>query len=592
MSGPPTIPEALAIAAAGPRDRGYTFIGDDGHTDRFLSFATLYDQAAQRAGSLLRWGLRPGDTMGLVLSDGEDFALTMLGALLARIVPVPIVPPFNLGRLGAWLEHTAHILERSGASVLVTDAAIRRVAGALATGPTRRILLASDLARGDPPPSLPPPRLDEPAFVQFTSGSTALPKGVLLTHGNLAANAHCIMRLGLRVTSDDAGCTWLPFYHDMGLIGFVLAPLTTATPVAFMPPLLFLKRPVEWLRLITRHRGTIGFGPSFAYGLCASRAREEDLAALDLRSWRVAGCGAEPVHAPTLERFATRFAPAGFDRRAFMPCYGIAESTLAVSFAPLARPLVTDRVRLDALSDDREAVPCPPEAEGTELVSCGFPFEGHALAVMDPAGAQLPDRRVGEIVLRGPSVMVGYLGDPVATAAGVRDGWLHTGDLGYQVDGELFVCGRIKDLIIVGGRNYYPTDVEWAAAEVPGVRTGNVVAFGLVAPGGGAERVVLCAETRHPPAQYVALGHAVRAHVMQATGLRLDEVLLLPPGTLPKTSSGKLQRSKTREAYLRGTLADGARREGRVQLLGRLALSQWQLLRHRLHALREQGDAR
>lgn len=591
MSAPPTIPEALASAAA-EDNRGYTFVGDDGRTEHHHSFASLYEQAARRAGALQRCGLRPGDPVALVLSDGEDFALTMLGALLARVVPVPIVPPFNLGRLGAWLEHCRHILARCGATVLVTDPAIRRVAGTLASGPLRRILLASDLALGEAPTLLRPPRPDEPAFIQFTSGSTAQPKGVLLTHGNLAANAHCIMRLGLRATPEDSGCTWLPFYHDMGLIGFVLAPLTTSTPVVFMPPLLFLKRPVEWLRLMTRHRGTIGFGPSFAYGLCASRVRDRDLEGLDLRSWRVAGCGAEPVHAPTLERFAERFAPVGFDRRALMPCYGIAESTLAVTFAPLGRPLVTDRVRLDALSYDREAVPCSPEDEGTVLVSCGRPFDGHDLAVVDPSGAPLRDREVGEVALRGPSVAAGYHGAPAATAQTFRGGWLHTGDLGYLADGELFVCGRIKDLIIVGGRNYYPTDVEWAAAEVPGVRTGNVVAFGLPAPGGGSERVVLCAETREPPGRFDALERAVRGHVMEATGLHLDVVLLLAPGTLPKTSSGKLQRQKTRERYLQADLAAAAHPEGRVQLFAHLARSQWQLLRQRLRSPREQGDAR
>lgn len=575
MTGP-TIPAALRAAASGPPDRGYTFVGDDGHTERFHSFAALHREAVRRAQGLLALGLRPGDRVVLVLPDGEDFALTLLGALVARVVPVPVVPPFDLGRLGAWLEHCGHILARSGATVVVTDGTIRRVAGALATRERRLVVSGALDGAGDAP--LPPPAPDEPALIQFTSGSTSRPKGVLLTHGNIAANAHCIMRHGLDVGPDDKGCSWLPFYHDMGLIGFVLAPLVTASPRVLMPPLAFLRRPVLWLRLLTRHRGTLGFAPTFAYGLCAAWVSEQELEGLDLRSWRVAGCGAEPVHAPTLERFAARFGAVGFDRRALMPCYGMAESTLAVTFAPVGRAPRTERV--DGRLDRGDTATPAGEAGSSELVSCGRPFPGHEVAVADEAGRPLPERRVGEILDRGPSVMAGYYGDPGATAEALGGGWLHTGDLGYLADGELFLCGRIKDLIIVAGRNHHPTDLEWAAAGVPGVRTGNVVAFGV--PRGDGERVVLCAETRLPPERHAELAAAVRGRVLEGAGLRVDEVLLMPPGTLPKTSSGKLQRRLARERYLQGVLVEQGRPEGRAAVLRRLVRSQWSLLRQRV----------
>ena len=576
-----SIPKALVSAGqrAAP-DQGYSFVDEEGAGERFVSFGQLADDAARHAAALLRLGLRPGDRVALVLPKSHDFVPLFLGALHAGIIPVPMYPPMSLGKLGTYLDHSRHIVERSEAAVLITDGSVKRALGGLIGERLQVIRTVDQLDTSGPGAPLANLRDDAPAFIQFTSGSTARPKGVVLTHGNLASNAHCIMRLGLRAGPSDKGCTWLPLFHDMGLIGFVLSPITTLTSVAFMPPLMFLKRPVEWLRLVTRHRGTIGFAPNFAYGVCAARIKDHELEGLDLSSWRVAGCGAEPIHLPTLTGFAERFERVGFRRGALMPCFGLAESTLAVSFAPLGPGPTGDTVDLGALTSDRQARPVPAGADGaTSVVCCGRPFEGHEIAIVDDDGRPLPDRAVGEIVLRGPSVMQGYFHDEEATRQVLRGGALRTGDLGYTVDGALYVCGRSKDVVIVGGRNYYPSDIEWAASTVAGVRTGNVVAFGVTLPNGEAEQVVLCAETRRAPEEYHELERAVRGTVLDAIGVKLHEVVLLAPGTLPKTSSGKVRRRRTRELYLSGQLRESGRNDGRIVVAGHLLVSQWRLWR-------------
>ncbi|NUN14441.1 MAG: fatty acyl-AMP ligase [Myxococcales bacterium] len=578
-----TIPEALFAAANNTdKSRGYSFVADDGKTESHFSFAQLASAASRIGSGLLRLGLRPGDRVGLVLPRGDEFVLTFLGAMCVGLVPVPMYPPLSLGKLGNYLEHSRHIIQKSECAWLITDDMVGKLLGSLIGGYLRGVATVAAINAGSDEAPLAKLELSHPAFIQFTSGSTSRPKGVVLTHGNLAANAHCIMRLGLRATPDDKGCTWLPFYHDMGLIGFVLAPLMTDTPVAFMPPLLFLKRPVEWFRLITRHRGTIGFGPNFAYGLCTARIKDAELQDIDLSSWRVAGCGAEPVVAGTLQAFCERFRQSGFDSRAMMPCYGMAESTLAVSFSPVGGGVVVHNISASYLTEHNEARPPKNPTDSLQIVSCGQPFEGHELLVVDPdTGTPLQQNRVGEIVLRGPSVMQSYYNDPDITDQTIRNGYLHTGDLGYLNEGNLYVCGRIKDLIIVAGKNYYPTDIEWAVSQLSGVRTGNVAAFGLTAADGKAELVVVCAEAKET-ADASALIQEIRGRVMEFVGIRIDEVVLLAPGSLPKTSSGKLQRRQAKQMYVEGTLEGAWRREGKLDLLKHLAVSQWGYLKKRI----------
>lgn len=575
------LPQLLQAMGDVDPARGHTYVDPDTDTSRFVSYAQLSVSVARRASALLALGLTPGERIALVLPRTEAFVLTFLGAMHAGLVPVPMSPPLSVGRLDGFLQTASHILQRAGAVALVCDAQVRAIAGTLLRRPLRMLVDVASLPTDLPPAPLAPLRAHDPAFVQFTSGSTSAPKGVLLTHRNLTANAHSIMHEGLRAGLDDIGCSWLPFYHDMGLIGFVLAPIVTATPVVYLPPMAFLKRPARWLQEIARHRATISFAPNFAYGLCAARIRPHEVAGLDLSCWRVAGCGAEPIQRQTLDTFATRFAEQGFASNALVPCFGMAEATLAVTFHPVGEPLRSARVELQALAAQRIArAPVDDGMPSLEVVGCGVPFAGHAVQIWDAAGNALPADRVGQVVVRGPSVMAGYDGAPEATRSALVDGWLRTGDEGFLRDGHLYVCGRQKDLIIVAGRNYHPTDIEWACRDVDGLRTGNVVAFGLGGFGQGPERVVVAAEVRRQDVDPAAVLAAVRAAVLQGVGVRIDEVVLLAAGGLPKTSSGKLQRQQTKQRYLVGTLRDAPVTPDRLTLLRHVAASRLGLARH------------
>jgi fatty-acyl-CoA synthase len=371
-----------------------------------------------------------------------------------------------------------------------------------------------------------------------------------LKHSNLGANVDSIVGPhGLNVHDGDVGVSWLPLFHDMGLIGVVMGSVHGGLPLVLMPPLLFLKRPSEWLRAIVKHRGTLSFAPNFAYELCVRRGLRGSNGKLDLSSWRVAGCGAEPIRAETLETFAEAFADSGFRASSFLPCYGLAEATLAATFH--VGPLRVDTVRADELREGGRAVPCEAGSkDAVRFVSCGRPFPGHEVRIADEYGRPLPERSVGEIVLRGPSIMQGYYRDQQHSSQALRNGFLHTGDLGYVANGDLFVCGRKKDLIIVHGRNYHPQDLEWAAAEADGVRRGSVVAFGTADPNGG-ERVVVVAESRGKSDQE-SLAAEIRRKVQEASGLHIHEVRVLPRGAIPKTTSGKLQRARLKARYEAG----------------------------------------
>jgi acyl-CoA synthetase (AMP-forming)/AMP-acid ligase II len=586
MAAPKSIPAALYDAASqGDSWRGFTFVSEEG--EAFYSFEEMAGRTARYAAAMLRKGLHPGDRVALALPDNAEFVFSFLGAMHAGLVPVPMYPPQGLGKLGFYLEHARHILRVSGASLLITSAQVKTVLGSLIGGSLRSISTVQTLGVDDTAAPLARLRPEDTAFLQFTSGSTSRPKGVVLTHESLSTNTQCISA-GLELNPDDVGCAWLPLYHDMGLIGFVMTPITNCIPVVLMSPFVFLKRPVEWLRRMTRHRATVSFAPNFGYGLCASRVRERDCETLDLSHWRVAGCGAEPIQISTLENFHARFKAVGFDHKAFTLAYGLAENTLAVTFSPLSTAPRSERVRWDELTADGFASAADlDDTSAVTVANCGRQFAGHEVAIFDSDGNRCGSRQVGEIVVRGPSMMKGYYNDPETTAATIKDGWLYTGDLGFLLDGELFVCGRIKDLIIVAGRNYHPSDVELVVSHVPGIRTGRVVAFSVSAPdrGDATERVVVCAETKVKQAQYESVAEQIKSRVMEALSLRVSEVVLLGRGCLPRTSSGKLQRNKTRELYLNGKLETASRNEGKLVLLWHLAGSQWGFLKKRMGAV-------
>ena len=592
IRSPRTVVQAIEDAAASTTT-GYRFVEESSVSEPFFTHAGIERASARFGGALQALGAKKGDRVALILNDNTDFVLAFLGAIRAGIVPVPIYPPTGLGKLAGYLDNTLHIVARSGAKLLLTTNEIKLVLGTVqAKAPELARIVAIETVR-NMREALRPEKigLDDVCFLQFTSGSTSRPKGVVLTHANLAANVRAIMELGLAAQdSVDVGVSWLPLYHDMGLIGFVIAPLYHVNSITFLPPLLFLKRPARWLQAITRHRGSISFGPNFAYALCVKRIRESEMAGLDLSSWRVAGCGAEPIRAENLRAFAEKFESVGFRESAFVSCYGMAESTLAISVSSLGAGVVTDSVDGEPLWSEGRAEKISKDAEGAvSVVQCGAAFEGHDIQVFSPEDAEsetpLEDRMVGELRLRGPSVMRGYYGAPELTMETFAGGWLKTGDLGYLADGNVHVCGRLKEVIIVNGRNYYPQDLEWEASKVAGVRKGNVVAFGTMKPHNDRERVVITFETAAEDTNdRQALRGEVRRVVQQALGLTVDDVVPLGTGALPKTSSGKLQRRKTREMYETGELfgRTSSRDLDPVEAVKDLAKSQLGYFRHAL----------
>jgi fatty-acyl-CoA synthase len=586
---PRTVVQAIEDAAKSTAT-GYRFIDENSEAEPFFSHAGIERASARFGGALQSLGLEKGDRVALILPDNADFVFAFLGAVRAGIVPVPIYPPTGLGKLSGYLENTLHIVDKSGAKVLVTTGEIRRLLGTVqASAPGLRKVADVDELKALREELRPVKvALHDTCFLQFTSGSTSRPKGVTLTHENLAANIHAIMDLGLGVTPADHGVSWLPLYHDMGLIGFVLAPLYHVNSITFLPPLLFLKRPAKWIETMARHRGTISFGPNFAYALCVKRIKDTEVSHLDLSSWRVAGCGAEPIRADNLRAFADKFERIGFNHRAFISCYGMAESTLAVSFSPLGQGVIVDKVDAQKLWSEQHAEP-EVDDDAAQVVSCGRAFPEHEVAVFSPDDVKsehpLPERSVGELRLRGPSLMTGYYGEPELTQQAFAGGWLKTGDLGYLADGNVHICGRSKEVIIVNGRNYYPQDLEWEASRVEGVRKGNVIAFGTMKPTMDRERVVIALETAVPAGELrEKLKGEVRRVVQQAIGLTVDDVIPLDVGVLPKTSSGKLQRAKTRELYETNELyaRGSARKVDTVETVKEVVKSQIGYFKHAL----------
>jgi len=564
-----TLPEALEGAAT-RTGYGFTFVKDD-LSEEEHPWESLLGRAKGIGHALQERGMRKGDHVALILPEAGDFVPTFLGVIQGGGVPVPLYPPMGVGQLGGYLDHSKHIVSASRSRLLVTNRQIKAVIGKIhESAPDLQAILQMPDLDGDPSlwkdPGL---TVDDPCFIQFTSGSTSRPKGVVVTHGNLAHNAHAVMRDGLDSNDEDRGVSWLPLFHDMGLIGFVIAPIHHRVPVSFMSPMTFLKRPATWLEVLSKHRGTITYGPNFSYAITAKRVRDRDLEGLDLSHVRVAGCGAEPIQADTLRAFADRFSRIGFSEKAFVPSYGMAEYTLAIAFST---GVPTDRVDQEKLWTDGEAVPV--EDGGLEIVGCGRSFPEHGIRIVDVDSREpLEDRKVGEIEVRGPSVMQGYYENETETRRTIDDeGWMRTGDLGYLVDGSVYICGRAKDVIIVNGKNYYPQDLEWAGSEVSGVRAGNVIAFPTCREGLGREAVIVVAETKQPDGRE-QLARDVKTEIAKATSLTVDEVVIVDAGTIPKTSSGKLQRRKARALYEDDALKK-KEDEGALKVAGRLVESQ------------------
>ncbi len=507
-------------------------------------------------------GLKKGDKVIVLLLTSEYFTNAFFGTILAGGIPVPASPPMTFGDISKYLNNLRHILKNSEARYLITFPRIRKViGGALADdNDLEELILAKDVTAEEPKhPGFPSIDPDDPAFFQYTSGTTSLPKGVVLTHRALLSNAHGIGR-GLDIHPTDLGVSWLPLFHDMGLIGGMISAIYNQTRLVSMMPEAFVMNPASWLKNVTRHRGTIVVAPNFAYHLCANRIDEEDLAGLDLSTLKVALNGAEPIDLKTMEMFERKFAPVGFGDNVNFPVYGMAENCLAATFPRLGSRFEVEPVDRARLETEGRAVdadagdPFPFQA-----VSVGSPLAGQEIVIAGRNGRPAREREVGEILIKSPSLMRGYYHNPEETAKVIKDGWLHTGDLGFVYKQRLFITGRAKEMIIKRGRNYYPYDIERAASEVKGVRKGCLAAFAIPNRETGTEDLVLVCETRETEEQRKQqIEKAVASEVLGSVGAKPDQVLLVPPRSIPKTSSGKLQRLLCRQRYLDGTLVKGA----------------------------------
>jgi fatty-acyl-CoA synthase len=542
-----SIPEALRRAAEHPS--GLTFV-DAAESEETLLWSEVHSRARATAGALRRLGVQPGDRVAIVLPTAPDFMDAFFGTLLAGAVPVPLYPPVRLGRLEEYHRTTARMVQLSEAVAVLTDGLVGRLLGeaVAAARPRLGCHRVSTLRQAGEAPFEHPVPPDALAAVQFSSGSTVDPKPVALSHANVMAQVETIRALmPVREGVRPLGVSWLPLYHDMGLIGCLVNAVAYPGPLVLLRPEQFLARPALWLRALSRHRGTLSAAPNFAYALCVRRIRDEELAGVDLSSWALALNGAESISAEVARRFVERFAPYGFDSRALVPAYGLAEASLAVTFAPSRAVLRTIAVDANALATHGQVRP-----GDRTLVSVGRPVPGAEVEIRDETGHVVPGGTVGRIHVRGPSVMVGYLGQPDATRAALVDGWLDTGDLGFVTEGELVVCGRAKDVIILRGANHVPQEFEEALEGLEGVRAGCAVALGAIPAGAEGEELVLLVELG--TGTRVDLADRVRTRVLERTGIRPHGVELLLPGTLPRTSSGKLRRREALRRWQSGTL--------------------------------------
>lgn len=544
-----TLTEALDFAANGPT--GINLYGLRGELIEAIPYGELRARARAMAARFLAAGLKPHDRVGLVAETDVDFVVAFFACQYARVTPAPLPLPAPLGGRNAYVEQIGRMLASAGASaVFGSETLLPWLREAADAAGTRIAMQVSDLPEAATV-DLPSPGPDDPCYVQFSSGSTRNPTGVLCTHRALMANALASTREGLQVNREDRAISWLPLYHDMGLVGFLLMPLSAQMSIDLLPTGAFVRRPLLWLDLLSKNGGTISYSPSFGYELCAKRG-DGTREGLDLSRWRIAGCGGDMVRPGPLLAFAERYGMAGFRPTAFVPSYGMAEATLGLSMAPLDIGLVFDTVDVDRMETDG-AVVQGDSARSRAFVRCGRIFSGHDLEVRAAGGQVLGERQVGRIFVRGPSLMREYFGDPAATAAVLSaDGWLDTGDLGYLVDGQIVPTGRAKDLILLNGRNVWPQDLEWTAeSEIERLRSGDVAAFS-VDHEQGEQLVVLVQARTSDPAVREALTSDVAAVLRARHGVEA-RVELVAHNALPQTSSGKLSRSKARTLFLNGS---------------------------------------
>jgi 1-acyl-sn-glycerol-3-phosphate acyltransferase len=557
-----TLPEMLDWHVLSHSQRPHVYLYGDGEEPETITYAALADGARKLAAGLQARGLLPGQTVAIMLPTGRDYLFSFFGILLAAGIPVPIYPPLRPSQLEDHLRRHAGILANARAVLLITVAEAQRVARLLKAqvGALRDVVTPEELTAPAEAFRRYAVRGQDIAFVQYTSGSTGQPKGVILTHANLLANIRA-MGEAVQAGSTDVFVSWLPLYHDMGLIGAWLGSLYFGTPLVLMSPLAFLTRPQRWLWTIHKHRGSLTAAPNFAYELCLRKVDDRELEGLDLSSLRMAFNGAEPVSPNTIRNFSDRFARYGFRAQAMAPVYGLAEAAVGLAFPPPDRRPLIDRIQREPFASLGKAVPVEaPDPHVLEFVACGQPLPGYQIRIVDAAGRELPERQEGRLEFRGPSATSGYLRNAEATRHLFDGEWLDSGDLAYVAEGDVYLTSRVKDVIIRGGRNIYPYEVEEAVGDISGIRKGCVAVFGSLDPAAGTERVIVVAETREAQtATLEALEAQVRGVATDLLGMPPDDAVLVPPHAVLKTSSGKIRRAAVREHYEQGRIGQQPR---------------------------------
>ncbi len=521
-----------------------------------ISYAMLHNESQAIAAGLITRGLQPKQTVALMLPTSRDYLASFFGVLLAGGIPVPIYPPARPSQIEEHLNRHARILNNAQSVYLITIPQAKPVAAMLQRSvPSLQAITTPHNLQKTPEPIVHHATASDLALLQYTSGSTGDPKGVMVTHANLLANLRSMGKVA-HITNHDVFVSWLPLYHDMGLIGAWFGSLYFGFPLVLMSPLAFLTRPVRWLQAIHRHRGTISAAPNFAYELVSKKLRDEDIVGLDLSSWRIAFNGAEPVSPATLEAFAARFIPYGLKKEALAPVYGLAECSVGLAFPPFGRGPKIDTISRKAFVSDQIAKPVGEKTQDAmQIPACGRVIPAHAMRVVDENDVELSDRHVGRLQFKGPSATQGYYRNQEATRKLIWGDWRETGDYAYLADGEVYLTGRIKDLIIRGGRNIYPYEIEEAVGEISGIRKGCVAVFGSMDMASGTERLVILAETRE---QDEKIRQQLRSRINEVSSdiidMPPDDIVLAPPYTVLKTSSGKIRRAACRQIYEEGLL--------------------------------------
>jgi fatty-acyl-CoA synthase len=550
--------EALDYAAQGTS--GFNFYNGRGELRTVLTYAELRNGAQALAKRLLGLQLARGARVAIIAETTPDFPRFFFACQYAGYTPVPLPASIHLGGHNAYVEQLRGLLIKSQADIAVAPSEFLPFLLEASSGLGLKLVGPPDSfdELAEQAVDLVPLQPEETAYLQYTSGSTRFPRGVMVSEAAVMHNLAGITRDGLKVRSGDRCVSWLPYYHDMGLVGFVLAPLASQLSVDYLSTRDFAMRPRLWLTLMTNNQGTISFGPPFGYELCTRRIRYDETVPFDLSTWRVAGVGAETIRPEILDAFAERLAPYGFDRKAFVASYGMAECSLAISFAQLDQGIIADKIDADHLSEQQVARPVAEatgqnaqERRAKKLVNCGAPLPGHEILVRDDHGQALPDRQCGTIHVRGPSVMSGYFGDPAATAEILSaDGWLNTGDIGYLVKGTVVITGREKDMIIINGRNIWPQDLEFFAEQQPEVRPGDASAISVPTENGSESAVMVVQYRETDEGKRNELSSRIARIIREELGIDCT-IELVPAHTLPRTSSGKLSRAGTQRDYLK-----------------------------------------